>query len=176
MRHIAFVLLCAVAVATVVADDALLWSHYGPELKLASVDSKQHSAKFTGQVTISGELVFTFEGNGTEGDLLWAKLIPDPSEIGRLPQVIGGFYPAPLHDIWIRSADRVLVMAFGETKALYYSRGASRYVSRSVTVILKDYASSVECDHRGYLATIVRIQDPLLQAQTFDSRNDLHGC
>jgi hypothetical protein len=176
MRRVVFVFLSAVTLVAAASDDGLRWSHYSPELKLASVDSTRHIAKFSGQITVSGELVFTFEGDGNNGDLLWAQLIPDSGELGRLPQVVGGFYPGPLHDIWITPSDGALIMAFGRTKALYYSKGGSRFVSRRARVTLRDYTSSVECDRRGYIATIVRIEKQLQQAQLSNTRDDLHGC
>lgn len=176
MKYLLFALASIVASVAIAGSSELKWSSYSPELKLKSVDSKLNVVKFSGEITVSGELVFTFEGDGNTGDLMWAHLIPDPTDVDRLPQVTDGFYAAPLKYIWVASPDRVLRMAFGQSKAAYYSKGASRYVSRRVTARLRDYTSTIECDHRGYVATIVRIEDEPRVAQVSDTHADSHGC
>jgi hypothetical protein len=140
------------------------------------VDDNLHTARFVGSVALSGELVFTFEGDGKTGDLLWAKFVPDESDASLLPQVIGGFYPGKLRFIWIKNDEETLVMTFGKRLADHYSLGSSRYVSKRVTLKIRDFTSSVECDTRGYGATIADVtKGDALVART-DHFSMADGC
>ena len=155
---IAILILCATA--AVAADHRMVWSSYSPELRLKSIDRKLDVVRFSGHITVRGELVIVFEGEGDDRDLLWVKLVPDAVELRRFPQVVGGFYPAPLKSLWIHNSDDLLEQAFGPKLAAEYSKGHDRYVSRRGTFVLADYSASVECDSREYGARLLRVAEP----------------
>ena len=165
------------AVSAIAAGHDIVWSSYSADLNVKSIDDKNDVIWFSGHITVTGELVFEFEGDGGERDLLWVKLIPDVAELPRFPQVVGGFYPAPLKYLWIRNTDGLLELAFGRKLSAEYSRGHDIYISRRGTFVLGNFAASVECDSREYSASVVRILDRTPQTLLANEpRRDIDGC
>lgn len=158
MRKVIAGLLFAFLGLPAMAEEPLVWSHYTAPLKLERVDPDNNLASFTGEFTVSGNLVFVFEGDHQEADLMWVVLVPDPGERGRLPQVVAGKFAAPLRDLWILPPEEVLLRLPGIMEAARAEDGLRRYVTRHATLRLKDYTTLAECGlHRGYHATLVSV-------------------
>jgi hypothetical protein len=159
MKSLFFAIACMLLAPAVRADDQMLFSRYSTQFALRSYDEKTSTAYFDGQITMTGELQFSFDapGSGKSGELLWTTFVPDPKARILLPQVIGGKLPAPIKQLLLRSQDDVLSMAFGPARAAEFLHGSHATVTRRATVTLTDFWTSVECDHRSYGATILAI-------------------
>ena len=173
---ILLLLIAALLFQVAVAGEPLVWSKHSSALKLSGVDDFNNFATFTGDVTISGELVFVFEASGRDADLLWVRLIPDPGESEKLPQVVKGAFPDKLQDLWVLPARTVLEHFSGVEALARAGKGPLRNVRRHATLVLTKYTTGAECSHtRSYHATLVRVvtDDP---PQMSVSVGGLHGC
>lgn len=166
IRALTILLILAYSQFSIASERSVIWSTFTSSLNLVSFDEVTSTGTFQGHVVIRGRLYFSFDQLDDDhyGDVLYAKLVPAPEMIERLPYVVSGFYPAPLTYISLVPPDRVLVMTFGKAEAKRLQRGRKESLWVDVEVSLSKYIASVECDSRIYIArpmAIVRSQQKL---------------
>ena len=146
-------LLCSVLLASTAApaDERVIFSDYQGSLRVKEVDGTRHVVRFSGEVEVSGTLVFSLDRlSETEfGDPLFARFIPDSDQLDRFPQVVEGFYPAPLERISLINIGELYAQLFGAD-----TRATSAELRKAGTIKLAAYATSVECDSRQYYAQV----------------------
>lgn len=117
-------------------------------------DFGQDSACWRGKLKLAGLLVIEFDrvpGGAEQTDEVGQTFFePDASSRGKLPQALG-YYPAPVAALWIAKEPRsILVSLLGAERANGVLQGSAPRYEFPVEVVLKEYTSSIECDHRSY--------------------------
>ncbi|MGH8750825.1 MAG: hypothetical protein ACREUV_03845 [Burkholderiales bacterium] len=178
MYRLSAFLLSVVAMACFAEDHSITFSKYSPKLKLVSLDREKSVARFRGVVALTGTLFIGFdmaEPNLANGEVNFAKFVPDATSIVRLPAVVAGFYPSQVKYVLLEPSDSALEAVFGKKEAARLSHGTEHYVSRRVKVLIRNYTTSVECDSRGYSSNFISIE-PLVNQQAAIIGGAPSGC
>jgi hypothetical protein len=143
--------------ARVFKEPVEIFSKYDGAFTLDSVDKESHVIHFKGTMALTGMLWVRFDANEEQranGDILWSRFVPDEPFRARLPQVVDGYYPGKLTSLSVGPSDELLVAAFGADDAKKLATGKNLEVSQRVRLVLTGISTSVECDQRGYFATV----------------------
>ena len=178
-----FVLLIASVASVVAADEpapdhAVTFSKYSPALRLVSYDKQTETFTFLGTITLVGTLFVEFDMDTPDranGEINFQKFVPDPISAEQLPAVIGGFYPGPIRYIELEEPVEQIEALFGKAEFARLSHGTEPFVSRHVSLTLRSYSATVECDSRTYRARDVSIT-PVTPELTASLSTPPHGC
>jgi hypothetical protein len=158
---------------------AVTFSKYSPEIRLVAYDEQTHTHKFTGTIKLVGTLFLEFDMEAPDranGEINVQKFVPDSESAAKLPAVVGGFYPSAVRYISLDTPVSQLETLFGgKQEFIRISHGASHSVSKRVSVVVRHYIATVECDSRVYGAKVVSIA-ALKEPQQFPNRQVPHGC
>lgn len=154
-----------------IAEDRLTFSDYKSQLRIKNINYKNNSIEFTGEIELTGTLVFRLDktSNTEFGSPLFIDFIPNKNELPLLPQVTKGFYAAGLKSISLLNAQDLYEQLFGKG---YKSPTREQRISGIIT--LKSYSSSVECDSRHYSATIVNFEKQTSTSMV--NKEPISGC
>jgi hypothetical protein len=157
MKRLPVLLALGLVVPALAQDHGVTFSNSSKELRLASYDAKTATHLFQGKVVVTGTVVFQFDMSSpsqANGDVTFAKLIPDASSIRKLPVVISGTFAGPIRYVSLEPADLALKGALGVEEAVRASHGTKPTLSARVKVTIRTFRTGVECEARSYWATI----------------------
>lgn len=155
MKKTLAIFLFVLATSAYSEDRAMNLSSYNPALKMDSIDESESIAKFSGKITITGEIFFIFDGDDQRHavDINFAHFVPDDESRGQLPSVVAGFYPGVIRHISLEPANSALEFVYGKEMAEQLKHGSELVVSTPVQVELRNFIVSIECDSRAYWTT-----------------------
>ncbi len=129
-------------------------------------------AKWVGKLSLTGKLVIEFDRGPpeeTEADTAGIAVFePDTKSRARLPAA-RNYYAAPVTAVWLgQSPIEILPTLLGKERALQVIRGKSPRYEFVVSIDLKAFSTSVECDHRSYSIeySAIRLAQPTMVAAT----------
>jgi len=157
MRRLATLLALVFLLPALAQDSAFKFSKTPGGLTLKDYDSKTATHLFEGKVVVTGTLIFEFDmasPTHANGEVNFAKFIPDASSLPKLPAVVSGAFATPIRYVSLEPADLALRDAFGVEEAKRVSHGAQSNVSTRVKVTIHTFRTSIECDDRTYWASI----------------------
>ncbi|MCH1918540.1 hypothetical protein L9G15_03725 [Shewanella sp. A3A] len=152
--------ICCAALFTFASHAAqdVTFSDYDSALSLQQKDVEHSRYHFSGPVTLTGELHISLDmetPTQASGDVIAMQFVPDQEELQKLPKVIKGPYSAPIKAIAVHLTDEQLYNVFGSERQWHQlSHGRDHLVRQRVSVMLRDFDVSVECDSRSYAANL----------------------
>lgn len=141
------------------------FSEWNPALRQVENDTaglKSYIAIWRGQLTLTGKLVIEFDRDpeATEmGDAEGSAFFePDDASRAKLPAATS-FYPMPVTSIWLYESPRELLEPLvGKRGFQKISSGKMPRYEYPAEVRIKEFSTSVECDHRSYFIEITTIK------------------
>ena len=170
MKH-AITLMLLLCSQPTMAESSLIFSDYTSDLRVSEIDNTQHLVRFSGEVEVSGTVVFSLDMlSETEfGEPLFVDFIPDPDQIALFPEVVSGFYAKSLNQISLLNTDELYTRIFGSE-----SEHTSRELRIAGTLKLTSFSTRVECDSRHYSASLVSFSQNASVAAI--NRQPISGC
>lgn len=174
---ILFVYLLFVSSFAYTSDEQEVFSSYANEFQVSTIYGTPRVTKFTGQVSVTGEVVFRFDMlSETEiGELMFADFIPDKKYADTFPQVVEGFYAKPLSNISLMNGEESLRKVFTEDEIKQLSSESNGTISKQGVVLLYEYSVYVECDSRQYTAFLASFEYNNSAIASHDME-ELSGC
>ena len=172
-------LTAAIGTTVLAADQPNTFSKFSGALTASRSNAEDSTSVFLGHATLVGTLYveFDMESSGrANGQVNFAKFVPDRSYAGILPAVVGGAYPGPVNHVNLKPADVAFVAAFGEKTAADLARGTKHVVSARVQVSLSNFNTAIECDSRVYFASIKSTDIDRINLVASSQDSVLHGC
>ncbi|UBR49701.1 hypothetical protein KF947_20660 [Halomonas sp. FeN2] len=170
MKYIITLILISFSQSTM-ADNTLRFSDYTSNLRVIEIDNTQSVVRFSGEVEVSGTIVFRLDMlSETEyGEPLFVDFIPAPNQTSLFPEVISGFYAGSLKQISLLNTDELYTRLFGSE-----SEHKSRELRIAGTLRLNSFSTRVECDSRQYSANLVSFSQN--ESMSAINRQPIYGC
>ncbi len=152
-------------------ESSIKFSSYESDLRIDEIDNKNLVVTFSGEVELSGTLVFRLDmiTDSEFGEPLFIDFIPDNDQLALLPQVTEGFYAKVLDRMSVFGAEELYHQLYGEG---FTSK--ERELRKVGILRVKSYATSVECDSRQYFARLISFEPSKLVANI--NTAPINGC
>ena len=143
--------------ASVSARDQFAIPASSPLVLASAANQPGATTRFRGKVEVAGKFEFAWHILDGEPDALEAFFFPSDASRELLPYEVGAQAP---HVVEVLNTQAAAYMLLGakESSALLAKRKLR--VSGIATVVLHQYFSAVECDHRYYGANVLSVVAP----------------
>jgi hypothetical protein len=118
----------------------------------------QFSHRWQGDLPVQGNLVVRFDRSvhlepKNASDLIEVTFTPDDASISMLPQATGS-YARKIEDLYVSGdPEKILIDLIGVAEAKSVLHGSGIRYEWPVSLTIKEFEASIECDHRTYAMT-----------------------